>query len=63
MPKPFLDFGNIRFMRKRDAVRQELSEKVLAYNTCRIILIRQRRKEEQRKRKGEQRREPVGKAA
>jgi len=60
--KDGFEFGKLG-RRGIDAVRQELSEKVLAYNTCRIILIRQRRKEEQRKRKEEERREPVGKAA
>ena len=32
-----------------EAVRQELTEKVLAYNCCRILFIRKRRKEEQHK--------------
>jgi len=29
-----------------DAVRDELLEKVLAYNCCRIILMKKRRREE-----------------
>lgn len=34
-----------------EAVRQELSEKVLAYNTCRTIMVRQRRNQEREKQK------------
>jgi len=38
-----------------DAVRDELTEKVIAYNCCRIILMKQRR--------GKRRREELKKAA
>jgi IS5 family transposase len=37
-----------------EAVRQELTEKVIAYNICRTILIRQRRKREREKEKENQ---------
>ena len=46
-----------------EEVRHELSEKVLAYNACRIVLIRKRRKEEQQKEKEERRKPKVKKAA
>ncbi len=43
--KEGFDFGKLG-RRGIDAVRQELTEKVLAYNCCRIILIKQRRKKQ-----------------
>jgi IS5 family transposase len=56
------EFGKLG-RRGIEAVRQELSEKVLAYNSCRIVLIRKRRKEERQKAKEEKRKAELGKAA
>ena len=43
--KDGFEFGELG-RRGINAVREELTEKVLAYNCCRIILIRQRRKKQ-----------------
>ena len=43
--KDGFEFGELG-RRGLDAVRDELLEKVLAYNGCRIILMRERRREE-----------------
>ena len=43
--KDGFEFGELG-RRGLDAVRDELLEKVLAYNCCRIILMRKRKREE-----------------
>ncbi len=43
--KDGFEFGELG-RRGIDAVREELLEKVLAYNCCRIILMKKRRREE-----------------
>jgi hypothetical protein len=43
--KDGFEFGELG-RRGIDAVRQELTEKVLAYNCCRIILMKQRRRKQ-----------------
>jgi len=46
--KDGFEFGELG-RRGIEAVRDELTEKVLAYNCCRIILVRKRRLEEMKR--------------